>query len=242
VIAFSGGVDSSLLLKVAKDVLRDRVVAVTAVSSLYPKDELFTAKKIAREINCPHIIIETCELDDPQFVQNPRNRCYYCKIELFKTLIRIANKYGYVVVEASNKSDLSDYRPGIIAAKKLVIKSPLIDAGLEKKEIRALARKLGLPNWNKPSMACLASRIPYGRMIDRKTLKRVGSAEGYLKKLKLSQVRVRDHYPIARIEVLNDEIKKILNNRERIVKYFRRLSYKYISLDLEGYQTGSLNR
>lgn len=242
VVAFSGGVDSSLLLKVAKDVLENRVVAVTAESPLYPDDESIIAKKIARKLKCQHMFIQSCELEDPKFVSNPRKRCYYCKIELFKNLKKIARKFNYTVIEASNKSDLSDYRPGLLAIKKLGVKSPLIEAGIEKDEIRALARKFRLPNWNKPSMACLASRIPYGRKIDRKILRRIESAEGYLKKLKLTQVRVRDHYPIARIEVQNNEMKRILSYYNRIVKYFKKLGYKYITLDLEGYQTGSLNR
>lgn len=241
-VAFSGGVDSSLLLKVAKDVLKNRVIAITANSPLYPESEIWVAKKITKKFNCQHKIIKTDELENQKFVNNLKNRCYYCKIELFKALKVIADKYGYVVAEASNKSDLSDYRPGIVAAEKLNVKSPLIESGLEKEEIRTLAKRFGLPNWNKPSMACLASRIPYGQIIDRRRLKRIESAEGFLKKFKLTQIRVRDHFPIARIEILTIDFKKVLKYRNRIIKYFKRLGYKFATLDLEGYKTGSLNR
>lgn len=242
VVAFSGGVDSSLLLKVCKDVLKDRVIAVSAVSSLYPEEETSIAKKIAQRLKAKHILIKSAELKNPKFIQNPKNRCYYCKIELFSKLKAIAQKYGFRVVEASNESDLKDFRPGLIAAKKLSIESPLIKAGLNKKGIRTLAKEFGLPNWDKPSQACLASRIPYGTRINKKIIKRIASGERYLKKLKLTQVRIRDHYPVARIEVLEGEIERALKHRQPIVKFFKRLGYKYITLDLEGYKTGSMNR
>lgn len=242
VIAFSGGVDSSLLLKVAKDVLGDRVIAVTAVSSLYTRDEVTVATRIAKRIKCQHRIIRSNELTRATFVKNPKNRCYYCKMELFKKIKKIASNYGYSVIEASNKSDLRDFRPGLRAVRKLGVKSPLIEAGLRKDEIQLLAKKFGLPNWNKPSMACLASRIPYGTAISKVILKRIASAERYVKRLRVTQVRVRDHYPIARIEVLLHDMKKIVVNRDKIVAYFKKLGYKYITVDIEGYQSGSLNR
>ncbi len=242
VVAFSGGVDSSLLLKIAKDVLNDRVIAMTAFSSIHPKDELNTAKKIAKKIGCKHLTIHSEELKNRKFLKNPKNRCYYCKIELFKMFKRLAAEYGYDVIEASNTSDLMDYRPGLKALAALGIKSPFIQAGVKKKEIRMLAKNFHLPNWNKPSMACLASRIPYGIKIDKKILKRIERAEYYLKKFRLTQVRVRDHYPMARIEVLENEFHIIVKHRKKIINYFRKLDYKYITLDLEGYQTGSLNR
>ncbi|MEO0216398.1 MAG: ATP-dependent sacrificial sulfur transferase LarE, partial [candidate division WOR-3 bacterium] len=204
-MAFSGGVDSTLLLKVALAVLKDRVVAVTVDSPLYPKGELREAKKIARRLKVRHLIIHSDELKNQNFVKNKKTRCYYCKIELFRNLQKIAREYGYTVVEASNKTDLKDFRPGLLAAKKMGVDSPLIKAGLLKEEIRMLARKFGLPNWNKPSMACLASRIPYGRRIKREVLTRISKAEDYLKRFKITQVRVRDHLPIARLEVLPHE-------------------------------------
>jgi len=242
VVAFSGGVDSSLLLKIAKDVLKNHVIAVTVVSPLQPKDEITSARKVAKKLKCRHVTVRLYVFKDSKFIYKSPNRCYYCKIRIFKKIKTIANKHGYGVIEASNKSDLSDYRPGLNALKKLGIKSPFIMTGFDKNEIRFLAKKFHLENWNKPSAACLASRIPYGRKINKKILKRVELAERYLKNLKLTQVRVRDHYPIARIEVQTTDLKKILHYRDRIVKYLKRLGYKFISLDLEGYQIGSLNR
>lgn len=242
IVALSGGVDSGLLLQLAKNVLHDRVIAVTAVSPLHPKDEVAVAKKIARKLRCRHITVRSQELKNPQFKYNSRNRCYFCKRNLFKNLLEIASRYGFVVIEGSNMSDLQDYRPGLRALQELNIESPFMRAGFDKHEIRLLAKKLRLENWNKPATACLASRIPYGTPIDKKILKRIALAERYVKNLTVTQVRVRDHYPIARIEVHTADFKKVLKNRTRIVKYFTRLGYKFISLDLEGYQTGSLNR
>uniref|UniRef100_A0A7C4TBM3 ATP-dependent sacrificial sulfur transferase LarE n=1 Tax=candidate division WOR-3 bacterium TaxID=2052148 RepID=A0A7C4TBM3_UNCW3 len=241
VVAFSGGVDSSLLLKVARDILKDRVIAVTAQSPLYPETELRIAKRIARLLNVRHLVVHSSELKNKNFRKNPKNRCFYCKIELFTKLLQIAKKFRFKVIEASNSSDLRDFRPGIIAGKKLKIDSPLIEAGLTKEEIRILAKRFRLPNWNKPSMACLASRIPYGEAVSLTALKRISKAEDFLKKKEFTQVRVRDHYPVARIEVLPDEFYAILRNRGRIVKYFKKLGYRYVTLELEGYRTGSMN-
>jgi uncharacterized protein len=229
VVAFSGGVDSSLLLKLATQVLKENVVAVTAVSPLHPKNEIKDAKKFAKSLRCKHLLIQTHELANPRFISNTKNRCYLCKLQVFTRIKMIAAKYGYSVIEGSNKSDLSDYRPGIRALKKLKIKSPFIEAGI-------------LPNWNKPSMACLASRIPYGRIINKPILQRIGKAEIYLNRLQLSQIRVRDHFPVARIEVYPSEFNVVLNNHRKIVRYFEKLGYKYTVLDLAGYQTGSLNK
>ncbi|MGQ9702247.1 MAG: ATP-dependent sacrificial sulfur transferase LarE [bacterium] len=242
VVAFSGGVDSTLLLRLAKDVLKEKVIAVTASSPLYPDSETNQAKKIAHMLKAKHLIIQSDELENPEFIKNPRNRCYYCKIELFTRLKGIAKKYGYVVLEGSNYSDLNDFRPGLVAAKKMNIKSPLIEARLTKAEIRELARELRLPNWNRPSMACLASRIPYGKKIDKIILKRIERGEAFLRILNFSQCRVRDYFPIARIEISENEFKKIIIYKKKIVKYFKRLGYKYITIDLEGYRTGSMNQ
>ncbi len=241
VVAFSGGVDSTLLLKVAINVLKTHVIAVTASSDLYPDSELKTAKKIARLLKVKHLVIKSCELRNSVFVKNPPARCYYCKVELFQALKKIADRRGYVVLEASNYSDLNDVRPGISAARKLGVVSPLIQARLTKNEIRELAKKFKLPNWNKPSMACLASRIPYGFKIDRKTLRRIDRAEQILRRLGFSQVRVRDHFPIARIEILQNDFESLLKHGEKVAIYFKELGYKYIALDLEGYRTGSMN-
>ena len=241
VVALSGGVDSTLLLKLAKDALQNRVIAVTASSPIHPKQELDFAKQIAKNLRCKHITLASGELRRKKFTSNPETRCYHCKKALFRQLKRIAAQRGYTVVEGSNASDVHEDRPGLRALHTLEIVSPFIEAGLHKHEIRRLAREYGLPNWDKPAMACLATRVPFGRKITKKLLERIGSAEDYLRKLKVTQVRVRDHDPIARIEVSSRDFKKVMLNRTRITKYFHKLGYLYITLDLEGYQTGSLN-
>ncbi|HEX7319469.1 MAG TPA: ATP-dependent sacrificial sulfur transferase LarE [bacterium] len=241
-VAFSGGVDSSLLLKVARDSLGDKVIAVTGASPLYPHSETLVAKRMTRLLRVRHMIIRTTEMESPVFVKNPRNRCYHCKLQLFHDIREIARIHGYAVVEASNRSDLSDFRPGLNAARRRGVVSPLIQAGLTKDEIRTLAKHFRLPNWNKPSMACLASRIPYGHVIDEKTVKRIERAERYLKNTGLTQVRVRDHYPVARIEVLEKEMAAVICQRKKIARYLVGLGYKYVALDLESYRTGSMNK
>jgi len=181
-------------------------------------------------------------MENPVFVKNPRNRCYHCKMQLFHDIREIARSHGYTLIEASNRSDLSDFRPGLNAARRLGVVSPLIQAGLTKDEIRTLAKHFRLPNWNKPSMACLASRIPYGHLVDKKTLRRIEWAEKYLRNRGLTQVRVRDHYPVARIEVLDKEMTAVVRQRKKIARYLVGLGYKYVALDLESYRTGSMNR
>ncbi len=242
VVAFSGGVDSTLLLKLTIDVLKNNVVAVTAVSPIQPKRDIIYAKKLAKSLGVKHICLRTRELANPRFISNAKNRCYLCKLQLFKQIKSIAAKFGFSVLEGSNKSDLSDHRPGLRALRKLKVLSPFIEVGLTKQEIRLTARKLQLPNWNKPSMACLASRIPYGEKIDKKILERIDRAENYLRRLDLSQIRVRDHFPVARIEVYTAEFNFILDNSKRIVRYFKRLGYESVVLDLAGYQTASYNK
>ena len=241
VVAFSGGVDSSLLLRIAKEVLGERVIAVTARSPTYPEAEIRLAQRITRSLRCPHIVIKTDELEDRNFSANTKKRCFYCKLRLFRGLKKIAAQYGYYVVEGSNMDDLKDFRPGLRALKRLKIESPLIMARLTKQEIRILAKRFRLPNWNRPSMACLASRIPYGVRIDRKILERIEKAERYLGRYVHGALRVRDYYPAARIEVEPGEFKTVVKYRKRIVRYFRKLGYEYVTLDLEGYRTGSLN-
>ncbi len=241
VVALSGGVDSTLLLKLAKGALPDRVIAVTAASPIHPRSELNFAQQIAKKLGVKHIIYQSGELDRKRFTSNPRNRCYYCKRALFGQLKKIADQYGYTVIEGSNASDLTEDRPGLRALRALRIVSPFIDAGVHKHEIRKLARKYGLPNWDKPPMACLATRVPFGRKITKRLLQRIESAEQYLKKLKVTQVRVRDHDPIARIEVISDDVGIVLTHRSKITDYFHRLGYKYVTLDLNGYRPGSLN-
>lgn len=240
-MAFSGGVDSSFLLRVAKDVLGKKVIAVTAVSRLQPRKEITEAKQTAQRLGVKHMTIRTDPLKENAVRSNLANRCYHCKLLLLTQLKKIAKKNNYVVVEATNKSDLRYHRPGIKAVKRLGIASPLVEAGFEKEEIRQAARRLGLPSWNKPSMACLASRIPYGQEITAQKMRRIDKAEDYLRRCQFTQVRVRDHYPMARIEVNTSELEKMLKQRERIVRYLRGLGYIYVTLDLAGYRTGSFD-
>jgi len=242
-IAFSGGQDSAFLLKVCALVLPpDKVMAVTAVSATYPKAELAKAKILVKQIGARHKVIRTAELNNKKFTANSPARCYFCKQELFSKLILIAkrNKLNFVL-DASNISDKHDYRPGNLAKRELKIKSPLLEAGFSKEDIRRLSKKLGLSSWNKPSLACLASRIPYGIKITASRLKRIDQAEAYLNRLGFRQVRLRHHHDLCRIEVDKSDIRRLLHKRERIVKRLKDLGYNYITVDLEGYRTGSLN-
>ncbi len=229
------------MLSVAKEVLDKRVIATTVASPLHSKAETADASRIARSLGAKHMIYHINVLTEPKIRKNPVNRCYHCKIVLMKKIRDLALKKGYVAIEASNISDLSDHRPGLDAVKRLGIESPLMEAGLKKEEIRRAARWRRLPNWNKPSMACLASRIPYDELITAKKLQRIEKVEEYLRHLGFTQVRLRDHFPVARIEITANEFKKLISQRQKIVKHLHRLDYKHITLDLEGYHTGSLN-
>jgi uncharacterized protein len=243
-VAYSGGVDSTFLLRIAKDTLGDNVLAVTAVSETYVQRELDQAKRIAKGIDVQHMCIATEELQYPNFASNPTNRCYYCKKELFTKLKEIAHQnHKRYVVDGTNADDADDYRPGLLAIEELGIRSPLREAGLTKKDIRSLSRRMRLPTWNKPAIACLASRIPYGTTIDAQKLGMVERAEHVLHELGLNQVRVRHHDDIARIEVFPEEIPRFLDEeiRYHIIRLFKEIGYKYIALDLQGYRTGSMN-
>ena len=243
-VAFSGGVDSTLLLKAAKDALGDGVLAVVAGSETYPSAETRAALELARRLRVRHKFIRTSELSDPKFTSNPPRRCYHCKKELFGKLKRMAAQEGIrLVMDGSNFDDRLDFRPGAKAAAELGVRSPLREARLTKDDIRALSRHFGLPTWNKPSLACLASRIPYGTPIDRKTLSRVGRAEELLRGLGFGQLRVRHHGPIARVEVDPAEFGRLTDEgrRQAIVRGLKKLGYLYVTFDLEGYRTGSLN-
>ncbi|HID06082.1 MAG TPA: ATP-dependent sacrificial sulfur transferase LarE [Armatimonadetes bacterium] len=245
VVAFSGGVDSTLLLKACLDTLgHDNVLAVTAKSELYPDEEVNAARAMAEALGAKQIIIETDELSDERFVRNPPERCYFCKQELFSKLWQIAHKYGMnVVVDGSNADDASDFRPGMQAACELDVRSPLKEAGLTKADIRELSRALGLPTWNKPAMACLASRFPYHYALSSKELRMVGEAERFIRNLGVRQVRVRHHGLLARIEVLPEDIQRLVASdvRERLVNKLRELGYLWVTLDLRGYHSGSFN-
>ncbi|PJC47943.1 MAG: TIGR00268 family protein, partial [Candidatus Omnitrophica bacterium CG_4_9_14_0_2_um_filter_42_8] len=236
-VAFSGGVDSSFLLKMAKDALLDEnVLAVTAVSETYTGSELRQAKRFAKDLGVRHKIIYTNELKDRNFTKNPVNRCYYCKKELFKEMDGIKKENGFnYVLDASNADDVKDYRPGSKAKKEFKVRSPLMEAGISKDEIRKFSRRLKLNTADMPSMACLASRFPYGEKINGKALRKIEAAEEFIKKQGISQVRVRCHGNIARVEVEKRDIKIFVNNRicDKITKRLRQLGFKYITLDLE---------
>jgi len=245
-IAFSGGADSTFLVKVARDTLgRHNVLAVTASSETYPRSELGDSKKLAKLIGVRHIIIKTEELKDANFRANSPKRCYFCKGELFDKLLRIAREKGLKkVCDAFNYDDIKDLRPGRRAARERQIGSPLKEARLTKEDVRALSRRLGLPTWNKPAYACLASRIPYYERITKSKLKTIEAAEDILReKFEFRQVRVRRHGDIARIEVAPDEINKFFEDglRKDIVKKFNDIGFKYVTVDLKGYRTGSMN-
>jgi uncharacterized protein len=242
-IAFSGGIDSTFLLKVASIVLpKDKVLAVTADSATYPKEELLLAKKVARIFGVRHKVIDTRELKNKRFSSNPINRCYFCKKELFTKLRNLAREYKLnTILDASNASDKSDFRPGNQAKKELGIRSPLEETGLSKDDVRALSQRLGLKTWDKPSLACLASRVPYGTRITPIVLERIDKAELYLKSLGFRQVRLRHYNGLCRIEVLKTDISRLISKRNRIVDKLKRLGYNYVTVDLEGYRTGSLN-
>jgi len=242
VVAYSGGVDSTLLLKVAHEQLGDKAIAVTAVSPSLPGEELEQATHIAQEIGAQRILIDSDELDHREYAANPPDRCYYCKFLLFDQLLRIARQRGLAhVVDGCNYDDLNDHRPGIRAAQELGVRSPLMEAGLTKADIRTLSRKLGLPTWDKPSAACLASRIPYGTPVTRERLAQVGEAERFLHSLGISQVRVRHHGDIARIEVNVESLPLLLKNRSQIADRLQELGFAYVTADLGGYRSGSMN-
>ena len=242
-VAFSGGVDSTFLLKVASLVLHsNKILAVTADSATYPKDELYFTRRMAKTLGVKHRIIKTLELKNRRFVSNPVNRCYFCKKELFSRLNVIALKSRLdFVADASNTSDRKDFRPGDIAKKELGIRSPLQEAGFTKQDVRSLSRTLGLITWDKPALACLASRIPYGIAIKPHLLKRVDRGERYLRKIGFKQVRLRHYNGLCRIEVDNENIPRLIYKRKQIVDRLKRLGYNYVTIDLEGYRTGSLN-
>lgn len=243
-VAYSGGVDSTFLAKVAYDVLKDKAMSVTIRSSMNPKHELEEARAFAKIIGINHIEIEAMEFENKNFVKNDKDKCYYCKKALFSKLKVLAKDKGFeYVIEGSNADDINDYRPGLKAIAELNIKSPLREANLTKSDIRMLSQKLELPTWNKPSFACLASRIPYGTHITLEILKKIEEAENYLIELGFSQMRVRYHGEIARIELLPNDIKKIFDNnlQKKIYMKYKEIGFLYTTIDIIGYRTGSMN-
>jgi uncharacterized protein len=241
-VAYSGGVDSTLLAVAAREVLGDRSLCVLAVSETYPRFEIESARTTAARLGLSLIEIESAELDDPAFASNPSDRCYHCKRELFHLLHEVAETRGLgFVADGSNTDDLGDHRPGRRAAAESGVVSPLQDAGLTKDDIRAISRELGLPTAEKPSMACLASRFPYGTAIDREGLARVGAAEDSIRGLGLSQFRVRAHGDVARLEVEPSELDTAWALRPALTAAMKSAGFAYATMDLEGYRTGSLN-
>jgi len=242
-IAFSGGVDSTFLLKIVSQVLPSaRLMAVTASSPTYPEEELLFSKRIASRLKVRHKIIRTDELKNRRFYSNTPRRCYFCKNELFSRLKKMAakNKLKFIV-DASNISDRDDFRPGEKAKAKLGVRSPLQEAGLTKEDIRSLSKKLGLVTWDKPSLACLASRVPYGTKINIELLRRIERGEKFIKGLGFRQVRIRDYGPLCRIEVPEDDLSKLIRRNRQIADQLRKLGYIYITVDLNGYYSGSMN-
>jgi uncharacterized protein len=243
-VAFSGGVDSTFLLKVASEELGENVLAVIARSETYPEREVRTAARMARELGVKHLLIKTEEIDNPKFAENSPLRCYHCKQELFSRLREMASARSIPhVLDGSNHDDRDDYRPGAKAGRELGVRSPLREARLTKREIRLLSKGMGLPTWDKPSLACLASRFPYYTAIERRMLLKIGRAEDVVRSLGFTQVRVRHHGEIARLEVRTGEFRKLMDEKSRakVIAGLKKLGYAYITLDLEGYRTGSMN-
>ncbi|MBI5787773.1 MAG: ATP-dependent sacrificial sulfur transferase LarE [Candidatus Schekmanbacteria bacterium] len=243
-VAYSGGVDSTFLLKVAASVLGDKALGVTARSETYPEWEYRESAGLAQQFGLNQLTIVSEELDIEHFAENPVNRCYYCKKELYSKLKEVAKEKNLAwLADGSNCSDLSDHRPGRLGAQEMGVRSPLIEAGLDKEEIRRLSRQMGLPTWDKPSFACLASRFPYGERIDAAKLRMIAAAERFLLDKGMKQVRVRHHGNLARLEIdpaAQERMSDPLLRREVVAK-LKEIGYTYVTLDLEGYRTGSMN-
>ncbi len=242
-VAYSGGVDSTLLLKTCVDVLGpDHVVAFVAASETYPEREVEEACNVARSLGVRCEVVRTAEMEDEDFIANTKDRCYHCKLHLFDDALKIAQKKGFRnVLEGSNVDDQGDYRPGRRAVAEKKIQSPLLEAGLTKKEIRLVSEQLGLPTFDKPSLACLASRIPYGTKINERLLRMIERSEEFISSLGIGQVRVRYHGGVARVEVEEKDFAAVLEHKDEIVDVLREFGFVYVTLDLKGYRTGSMN-
>ena len=243
-VAFSGGVDSTFLARAAKEALADRAVLVTADSETYPAAELEETRRLAALLGLRHVVVQTRELDNPQYALNSPNRCYFCKEELFAKLGPIAREQGdAVMVYGANMDDLGDHRPGMEAAKAAGVRAPMIEAELWKEEIRALSRELALPTWDKPSFACLSSRFQYGETITPDKLRQIDAAEVFVRSLGFRQFRVRHHDKLARLELPPEEMARLFEDgrHQALVKRFKELGYLYVTLDLQGFRSGSAN-
>ncbi len=242
-VAYSGGVDSTLLAVVAQQELRHNAVAVTAVSPSLPGTDLAEARAIARQFGCAHVLIESHEVENPDYQANTPLRCYFCKHEVYGELVEYARAHGFTfIIDGTNLDDVGDVRPGRKAAAEYGVRSPLIEAQFTKQDVRDLARAIGIPNWDKPSAACLSSRIPHGTAVTIQLLSQVEQAEFVLHGLGIRQARVRHHGEIARLEVPPEDFEIILSQREKITERLRTIGYTFVALDLVGYQMGSLNQ
>lgn len=241
-VAFSAGIDSTLLLKIAHDTLGPNAIGLTAVSASLPAREKEEAARLAAQIGVHHAFVESHETADPHYLANPSNRCYFCKTHTYHELIAYAQKIGFShIVDGTNADDTGDHRPGRQAAREQGIRSPLQEAGLSKAEIRQIGRELGLPNWDKPAAACLSSRVPYGTRITLETLGQIEQAEAALRRLGFRELRLRHHGQIARIEIPPADFTAAIAQREAILTALKSLGYPYVTLDLAGFRSGSLN-
>jgi pyridinium-3,5-biscarboxylic acid mononucleotide sulfurtransferase len=244
IVAFSGGVDSSYLVLIAHQELQPNALAVTAESPSYPSHQREIALDLVKRYNFRHEFIASQEMEDSNYVENPSNRCYFCKHELYSRLQELARMRGFrYVIDGNNLDDTSDYRPGRRAGRELDIRSPLIEAGLKKVEIRELSRRQGLPTWNQPASACLSSRIPYGSPVTPEKLRMIDQGEQMMRTLGFSQTRVRHHGDIARIEIAREEMPKALKIDvfDRLSSEFRKIGFRFVAIDVDGYRTGALN-
>lgn len=243
VVAYSGGTDSAFVLRVAHDVLGDRVAGVTAASASLARTELEDAIRLAALIGVRHEIVESRELEDPRYRENAPTRCYFCKSECYDLLTAYARDHGYAVVaDGTNADDLADFRPGRDAARERGVRSPLVEAGMTKREIRDLSRELGLPTWDKPAAACLSSRIPHGTPVTPEVLSMIERAEVAVRRHGIRQIRVRHHDAIARIEVDPSDFERLIACRDEIAEDLKRIGYTFVTFDLEGFRSGSLSR
>ncbi len=243
IVAFSGGLDSTFLLKAAVDALgKDNTLAVTACSPTYPAWELRESVELAKTLGTRQIVINTEEMKKDEFASNPPERCYFCKKELFSSLAQIAEKEGArYILDGTNLDDMGDFRPGRKAAQEMGVRSPLLEAGLTKEDIRFFSREMGLPTWSKPAYACLSSRFPYGDRITEEKLAQVERGEDYLRSLGFVQFRLRHHGTMARIEISREQFSLMMEKAVEVAKELKALGFAYVSLDLEGYRTGSMN-